>query len=537
MNVTSCEKNENKTAELTVVVSAEEFDKALEESYRKNKAQIAVPGFRKGKAPRKLIENMYGANVFYDDALDIILPAVCSQGVSESELRVVGYPNIKDVNFGDDKTVTVKYSVELYPEVTVGDYKGIKAVKPKAKVEDSAVDSEIASVQLRNARIQTADRPAINGDTVTIDFEGFVNGVAFEGGKGEDYELELGSNTFIPGFEEKVQGMTVGEERDLNLFFPTEYQEDLAGKPVLFKVKVKEIKEKILPELDDEFAKDVSEFDTIEEYKKSILENLTASKETEAQKAFEDAVLTKLSEVIEDDVPEAMINEFMDNQIQNMRAQLASYGMQLEQYMSMMGMTPETFRENMRPNAVRQIKTTLALEKIAELEKFEPTDEDVEKYYAEMAESYGVEVDAVKQNVPKDTIMRDLGIKKASDLVVENAIAEEPTEEEPAEEEKKPAAEKAPAKKTAEKKETAEKAPAKKPAAKKETAEKAPAKKPAAKKETAEKAPAKKTTAKKETAEKAPAKKPAAKKETAEKAPAKKPAAKKTSSGDKGNNE
>ena len=526
MNVTSCEKKETNKAELTIVVSPEEFNKALDESFRKNRAQISVPGFRKGKAPRKLIENMYGATVFYDDALEIILPAVCSQGVTESDLRVVGYPQILDVDFGEDKSVSVKYAVELYPEVTVGEYKGIKAVKPEAVVEESAVDSEIASVQLRNARIQTADRPAINGDTVTIDFEGFVDGVAFEGGKGENYELELGSNTFIPGFEEKLQGMKTGEERDLDLVFPTEYKEDLAGKPVVFKVEIKEVKEKILPELDDEFAKDVSEFDTMAEYKNSIREKLKADQETQAEKAFEDAVLAKLGETVEEDIPDAMVNDFLDNQLQSMRQQLASYGMQLEQYLGMMGTTDEGFRENMRPGAVRQVKTTLALEKIAEIEKIEPSEEDIEKHYADMAERYGVEADVVKQSVPKDSIVHELGIQAASKLVVENAVPEAPAPEEDATTDDK----KAPAKAKTTKKTADAKDDGKAEDGEKKTA----AKKPAAKKAPAKKAPAKKEA---DTAEKPAAKKPAAKKPAAKKPAAKKPAAKKTTDAAKDNNE
>ena len=246
MNVTSCEKKDNKTAELSVHVTAEEFDVALEESYKKNRNQIVIPGFRKGKAPRKLIEKMYGASVFYNDALDMILPAVCSHGISEKELRTVGYPQVLDVNVAEDKSVTVKYSVDLYPEATVKEYKGLRAVREPVAVDDSAVDAELAAMQLKTARIQTAERPAANGDTVVIDFEGFIGGEPFEGGKAENYELVLGSKTFIPGFEEKLNGVQAGEERELDLVFPENYQEDLP-KAVVFKVKVKEVKEKILP--------------------------------------------------------------------------------------------------------------------------------------------------------------------------------------------------------------------------------------------------------------------------------------------------
>ena len=431
LNVTTCEKKDGKTAELAVVMTAEEFDKALNEAYRKNKNQIAVPGFRKGKAPRKIIEAMYGASVFHNDALDIILPSVCNYGISESELRTVGYPKILDVNFGDDKSATVQYSVELYPEITVENYKSLSAVKPAISVEESNIDSEVAAVQLRNARIQTAERPAINGDTTVIDFEGFIDGSPFEGGKGEDYELVLGSNSFIPGFEAKINGMTVGEERDLDLEFPNDYhQKELAGKSVVFKVKLKEVKEKILPELDDEFAKDVSEFDTMAEYRQSIREKLTATRTEESEKAFEDAVLAKLGDSVECDVPEAMIEEFVDNQMEGLKRQLAQYGMEIDMYLNMMGTNAEGFRSNMRPNAVNQIKISLALEKIAEMEKLEPTEEELETYYSDMAAKYGVEVSVAKESIPTESVKHELNMHAAAKLVCNSATAEEPATEE-----------------------------------------------------------------------------------------------------------
>ncbi len=514
MNVTSCEKKENSKAELTVVVSPEEFDAALTEAYKKSKNQISVPGFRKGKAPRKIIERMYGESVFYNDALDTILPGVCSTGIAENELRTVGYPSIDDVSFGDDKSATVTYTVELYPEVTVGEYKGVSAVRPDVVVEDAEIDSEIAGVQTRNARIQTATRPAVNGDTVVMDFEGFVDGVAFEGGKGESYELTLGSNTFIPGFEEKLQGMSAGEERDLDLQFPDNYKEDLAGKPVVFKVKVIEVKEKLMPELDDEFAKDVSEFDTMDEYRASIREKLTESKKSEADKAFEDAVLSKVAETIEQDIPDAMVEEFVDNQMESMRRQLSSYGMDLPMYLQMMGADEKSFRDTMRPNALVQVKITLALEKIAELEKIEPTDEEIDQYYSELAERYNVELDVAKTSVPKASAEQDLKLRAASKLVLDAAVAEAP--EAPAEE-KKPAKKKTTTKKAAadDDKEAAAD-DAKKPAAKKPAAKKPAAKKPAAKKPADEKTADDKPAAEKKPAAKKPAaKKPAAKKTTA----------------------
>jgi trigger factor len=434
LNVTTCEKKEGKTAELTVVVTAEEFDLALNEAYRKNKGQIAVPGFRKGKAPRKIIEAMYGASVFHNDALDTILPTVCSHGISESNLKTVGYPKILDVKFEEDKSATVQYSIELYPEVVLGDFRGLSAVKPAFFVDESNIDSEIAAVQLRNARIQTTDRPTINGDTTIIDFEGFIDSQPFEGGKGEDYELVLGSNSFIPGFEAKINGMTVGEERDLDLAFPEDYhQKELAGKPVVFKVKLKEVKEKILPELDDEFAKDVSEFDTLSEYRQSIREKLTAAKKEESDRAFEDAVLTKLGDSLECDVPEAMIDDFVNNQMENFKRQLAQYGMELDAYINMMGTNVEGFRSSMRPNAIKQIKTTLALEKIAETEKLEPTEVEIEAYYTEMATKYGVEAKVVRESIPAESVKNELNLRSASKLVCDSATEEAPTEDAPTE--------------------------------------------------------------------------------------------------------
>lgn len=427
LNVSTCEIKDAKTAELAVVVSAEEFDKALDEAYRKNKNQITVPGFRKGKAPRKIIEAMYGASVFYNDALEAILPAVCSHGVSESKLKTVGYPKILDMNINDDKSAIIKYSVELYPEIHLEKYKGLTAVKLPVQVEEGSIDSEIAAVRLRNARIQTVSRPAINGDNVVIDFEGLVDGAPFEGGKGENYELVLGSNTFIPGFEEKINGMTAGDERSLDLTFPEDYhKKELAGKPVVFKVKLKEVKEKILPELDDEFAKDVSEFDTLEEYRESIRQKLMTAKKEESDKAFEEAVLGKLADSYECDLPEVMIENYISNQMEGLKQQLAQYGMELDMYLNLLGTNAEDYRANMRPNAVRQIKTTLALEKIAELEKLEPAEDEIEAYYEEMASRYGVDIKVAKESIPIESVKDELNLRAASKFVCDNAVAEEP---------------------------------------------------------------------------------------------------------------
>ncbi|NLA86582.1 MAG: trigger factor, partial [Clostridiales bacterium] len=367
-------------------------------------------------------------------------------------------------------------------------------------IEDSNIDSEIAAVQLRNARIQTAERPAINGDTTIIDFEGFIDGTPFEGGKGEDYELVLGSNSFIPGFEEKINGMSVGEERDLDLEFPADYhQQELAGKAVVFKVKLKEVKEKILPELDDEFAKDVSEFDTLAEYRESIRENLTKAKKEESDRAFEDAVLGELGDRVECELPESMIEEFIDNQMEGFRRQLAQYGMEIDMYLNMMGSNAEEYRSNMRPNAIRQIKVTLALEKIAELEKLEPTEEEIDAYYTDIAAKYGVEVSVAKESIPTESVKQDLKMRAASKLVCDNAVAEEPAAEEaePDDKEKKPKKAKTEAKPEAKTEEKAEAKTKTKTKTKAEDSEDKDASAKTAEEPAAEKKPVKKAAPKK----------------------------------------
>ena len=482
MNFKGCEKREGNIAEISVVIGSEEFDASVNEAYKKSKNQIAVPGFRKGKAPRKIIESMYGKGVFYNDALEEMVPSACAFGMKESNLRLVGYPSVSDVNVAEDKSVDIVFTAAIYPEVKIGEYKGLSAEKPEAVVENAAIDSELAAVQLRNARIETANRPAIGGDTTVIDFEGFIDGVAFEGGKGEDFELVLGSNTFIPGFEEKMNGMTVGEERDLDLVFPENYKEDLAGKPVVFKVKLKELSEKILPELDDEFAKDVSEFDTLDEYKNSIKENLLKTKTAEADNAFENALMDKLIETLECEIPAPMLEEHIDNSMNNFAAQMNSYGMDIDMYLKMMNTTPEVFRESMRDTSEKQLKVMLSLEKIAELEGIEISDEDIDASYAEAAEKYGVEVEIVKDSMSKEAVTSDLKLQKAAKIITETGVVAVPAPIEP-----KP--KKAPAKKTAEKKDSAaektDAAPVKKTTAKKAatgTAAKSDAPKPAAKK-------------------------------------------------------
>lgn len=442
MNVKSCEKKENNIAELVMDISAEEFDAALNEVYRKNRNMISVPGFRKGKAPRKIVENMYGATVFYEDAMEALLPRACADAVREKELNTVGYPDVKDVHVNDDKSVTVTFEMALYPEVTLGEYKGLKAVKPAVEVTDNDVQGEIEKIRLRNARIENVDRPAINGDTAIIDYDGYLDGVAFEGGHGENYELKLGSNTFIPGFEAKIQGMQVGEERDLDLTFPAEYHaENLAGKDVVFHVKLNELKSQVLPEADDEFAKDVSEFDTLAEYKDHLREDLKVQKEAQAQAAFENALLDKAVENMQADIPAALIDEYVEGGVENFSAQLAQYGMGLEAYLGMTGSNLEQFRESIRPQAEKQAKLNLTLEKIAEVEAIEPTDEEIEAEYADVAAQYGLELDDAKQQVDKAYVTRRVKLNKAQKLIAENGVVEEAPAEESAAAEEAPAEE------------------------------------------------------------------------------------------------
>lgn len=434
MKLTNTEKKEKSTMQFTVDITPEEFDKAVNAAYVKNKSKISVPGFRKGKVPRKVVEGMYGASVFYEDAVDIILPDVFTYAFGEVKERFVGLPSVDDIKFNDDKSATIVFTMAKYPEISIGEYKGIKAVRPKIEVSDSDIEAAINSERYKNARIETVtDRPVQNEDYVTLDYTGYVDGKTFDGGSSEDYELVIGSNTFIPGFEEKMVGMTTGEERDLELKFPDEYHtKDLAGKPVVFHVKVKEIKQRIVPELDDEFAKDVSEFDTVEEYKADTVKKITEQKSASADKDFEDNVLTELINTVEGDIPEAMIDEYVEGSVQNLQGNLASYGMSVEQYLGMMGITMEEFRKNVRPMAEKNVKNTLALEKVAELENIEPTDEEIEKGIVEIGESYGLSAETAKDQLNREGVIHELKLRAATLLVVANAEAIDP----PAEEEK-----------------------------------------------------------------------------------------------------
>ena len=424
MNVKEFEKKEKNTAELTVVTTPEEFEAAVQKAYIKNRGRINVPGFRKGKAPRRMIESMYGAGIFYEDAVEALAPEALDAGIREKELDTVGRPSILDFNIGEDKSLPLKFRVSLYPEVKVSKYKGIAAPKMAVRVTKKDVDREIESARQRNARIESVDRAAANGDIVNIDFEGFIDGVAFDGGKGEGHDLELGSGQFIPGFEDQLIGAKAGDEVDVNVTFPENYAPELASKAATFKVKVNEVKVKELPELDDEFAKDVSEFDTLEEYSASVKEELSERKRDEAQRAFEEVVMSRLTDNVECEIPDDMVEEHLDSMLNNFRYNLARQGMELEQYFSMMGMSVESFRQETRPTAEKQIKLDLAFEHIAKTEDFPVSDEDVENEYKRLADEYHMGVDEVKRAVTADSVKTGLKLEKAKKLVLDTAVAE-----------------------------------------------------------------------------------------------------------------
>ena len=431
LNIKSTRKNEKNEVEHIIEVSAEEFDSAINEAFKKNRNHISVPGFRKGKAPRKIIERMYGPSIFHEDALENILPQVMSFAFDESETKLVGYPQVEGVDIKEEGGVDITIVASEYPEVKLGDYKGLSAVKPVIEVTDSEIDEEIEIIRLRNARIEKADRPAINGDTAVIDFEGQIDGKAFEGGSGKEYELELGTKTFIPGFEEKILGMAAGEERNLDLVFPDDYNESLAGKAVTFKVKLNDLKEKILPDVDDEFVKDVSEFDTLDEYRESIREKFRKEKQARADTEFENSLMEKIIDSMEADVPEVMVEEQLENAMNNFARQVSAYGMDPGMYLQMTNSSPEEFREGMRVSSEKQVRTMLALEKIAELEGIEVSEEEVENEYKEAAERFSEEIDKLKDSVPEETIKHDIKLRRAAMVVIDSATAEDaPAEDE-----------------------------------------------------------------------------------------------------------
>ena len=481
MNVKSVEKLEQSRVAVTVEVTAEEFEAAVQKAYLKMRGKISVPGFRPGKAPRKMIEKMYGAEVFYNDAVDAALPDAYTQAVGQSGLDVVGYPEISIEGDKIDKDgFTFKATVAVYPEVKLGQYKGVSAPKDEVKVSADDVKERLNQMAEREARLVSVDRKVKKGDTAVIDFEGFDNGVAFEGGKGENHELEIGSGSFVPGFEDQVIGMKAGEEKDIDITFPENYTKDLAGKQVVFHVKVNEVKEKQLPAMDDEFAKDVSEFETLKELKDDIKAKITAEREESVKIAYENALLEKVAAGIEADIPEVMIEEQCRRFLDEFKQRLQAQGIPYDQYCKMTGMDEAKFLEDGKEPATRQVRMDLAIAAIIKTESLDVTDEEIEEKYKSMAEQYGMDLEMLKKYLDAPTIRSQLLNEKAVAVVVDNAKVEKAPKAAKGEEEKKPAA-----KKAAKKAEGEEEKPAAKKTAKK-AAEGAEEKKPA--KKTAKKA-------------------------------------------------
>lgn len=421
------EKLEKNMAKLTVEVPAEDVEKAIQGAYQKTKKSINIPGFRKGKAPRQLIEKMYGKEVFYSDAVDAMLPKAYSDAVEECGEEIVSYPKIDVVQIESGKPFIFTAEVAVKPAVTLGEYKGIQVEKAPIEVTDEEIEAQVNKEREANSRTVTVeDRAVQKGDIATIDFEGFVDGVAFDGGKGENYDLEIGSNTFIPGFEDQLVGAEIGKELDVNVTFPEEYgAKELAGKEAVFKCKVNRIKVKELPEADDEFAQEVSEFDTLDEYKADIKAKLLKDKEDEAKRAKEDAVIGKIVENATMDIPDAMVEYQTQQMLDDFGRRMQSQGLSLEQYFQFTGMTEADYKEQMKPRALQNIQSRLVLEAVAEAEKLEATEEDLEKEYAKMAEQYKLDVDKVKEifgEYQKEELKKDIVIQKAAELVTEAAV-------------------------------------------------------------------------------------------------------------------
>ena len=434
MNVKSIERNGN---EATIVV---EIDKDLMESgvnkaYLKARKQIMIPGFRKGKAPRKMIEAMYGAHVFYEDGLEEIFPEVYDFAVAKQEgLKAIGRPSLTDMQIGEDGGVTLTLTTEVYPEVTLGQYKGLEVEKAEATVTDEQVQAELDRMAQNVASTETMERAAEMGDTANIDFEGFDNGVPFEGGKGENFDLKLGSGQFVPGFEEQVVGMSAGEEKDIDITFPEDYHKDLAGKPVVFHVKLNKVTVTNVPEQDDEFAKDVSEFDTLEELKADIRAKALEQAQKQIDSAFENAAVEKAAENTTVDMPKALVENELDTQMERFAYQLQMSGYSMEQYAKMMGGGVSTMRNAFRPAAEKQAKISVTLEKIVEVEGLTASEEEIEEEFKSLAEQYQLEVDKVKEMVPMAELTGSLTTRKAVKVIVDSAVpvapkaAEETTE-------------------------------------------------------------------------------------------------------------
>ena len=457
MNIKSNEKKENSAYELVIEVGAPEFQAAIDKVYNRQKNRINVPGFRKGKAPRKMVEKMYGAEIFFEDAISLAYPDAYEAALKEAGIDPVAYPQLEVLEVSAEG-FTFKATVTVKPEASIKDYKGLPVGKAEVKVSAADIKAEMKPYIDRASRLVSVERKAKKGDTAVIDFEGFKDGVPFQGGKGENYSLELGSGSFVPGFEEQLVGLKAGDEKDLDITFPEDYVPELAGKPVVFKVKVKEAKESQVPEVDDEFAKDVSEFETLAALKADLGEKLKARRELQAEQDFQNGVMEQLVAHMECEIPDAMVRIQTDRIMDDYAMRMRSQGLSMEDYMKVMGMNEQVMRASVQPAALRQVQAELALEAVAKLENIEVSQEELDAEIQRLAGAYGMEADQVKAAVPEVDLVRDLRLKKANEIVMSSAKVGEPPVEEKAEE-AAPAEEKKPARKRTTRKKKTEEAP------------------------------------------------------------------------------
>lgn len=426
MTLKNVEKLEKSKVKLTIAVSAEELEAAKADAFKKNKNNITVPGFRKGKAPRKMVEKMYGKDVFFEDAINNCYPQAYEQAMAEAKITPVDVADIELLNTEDDG-FTFAATVAVKPEITIGDYKGLTAEKPEAKVSATDIKAELNRMAESAATEEVVDRAVKDGDTVVIDFEGFIDGVPFEGGKANNYSLVIGSGSFIPGFEDQLVGVKPGEEKEVVVVFPEDYHaEELKGKGANFKCIVHQVKEKSIPKIDDELAKDVSEFETLDELKKDVKAKLMEGRKQAAEDDFTDNLFTKLLDTIEGEIPDVMYEHHIDSMVEDFGYRLQMQGMNLEQYLSASKMSKHDFRELFRKQAERQVKIRLILEKIMEMEKLEATDEEIQEEYKKMAETYGVEEDKIRSAVAVDTLVHDIKMNKAKELIKNSAKSTKP---------------------------------------------------------------------------------------------------------------
>lgn len=426
MALKSSNKVETNVYELEITVDAETFTEACKKAYLKQRKSIQIPGFRKGKATQGMIEKVYGEGAFYEEALEIVYPEAVGAAFEEAGLNVIDQPS--DVEFptmSKTEGVVIKMKVTTYPEVKLGEYKGIKGKMLDTEATDEDVETELKNMQERNSRLVTVeDRESAMGDTCDINFEGFVDDVAFDGGKGENYPLELGSNSFIPGFEEQVAGHKAGEEFDVNVTFPEQYEPSLAGKDAVFKCKINEIKAKELPELDDEFAKDVSEFDTLDELKDDLKKQIAERKEANAKTDFENQIIEQICENMEVEIPECMFTQKCDEMVQDYAYRLQMQGLDLNTYLQYLGQTMDQFKEQFMEGAKQQVKTKLALDAIVKAENIEASEEEIKAEVNKLAEQYNMEADKIKAAVPAEQLSSDITTRKAVDFIVDNAVKE-----------------------------------------------------------------------------------------------------------------